>query len=64
MPTGTCGCSRAAALPGASALNWPAAGYTRANASTVGISGARTVSIYNGSAGTLDVLIDTLGYYR
>ncbi|TXH42509.1 MAG: right-handed parallel beta-helix repeat-containing protein [Actinobacteria bacterium] len=51
-------------LPGASALNWPAASYTRANASTVGISGARTVSIYNGSAGAVDVLIDTLGYYQ
>ena len=51
------------ALVPASALNWPASGYTRANGSIVAISPGRQVDIYNGSP-SADVLIDTLGYYR
>lgn len=50
-------------MPSASALNWPA-GYTRANGSSVGISAERTVGIYNGSGAGVDVVLDTLGYFR
>ena len=51
-------------LASASTLNWPGAGYTRANASLVGISPQRQVTIYNGSTTPTDVLIDIQGYYR
>jgi hypothetical protein len=50
--------------PTASALNWPRAGYTRANASTVGVSGERQITIYNGATTPTDVLIDVIGYYK
>jgi hypothetical protein len=51
------------ALPSASAINWPAAGYSRANASVVQTSADLRVSIYNGGA-PAHTLIDVLGYYR
>lgn len=51
------------ALPFASVINWPGAGYTRANGSVVGISTDRKVSIFNSSA-PADGIIDTLGYYK
>lgn len=51
------------ALPGASVINWPSAGYTRANATVVGISADRKVTIFNSSLPT-DGIIDTLGYYK
>ena len=53
-----------APLVGASVSNWPGAGYTRANATTVGISPQREVAIYNGSTTPTDVLIDIQGYYQ
>lgn len=51
-------------LVSASALNWPGAGYTRANASVVAVSGAREVKVYNGSGAPTDVVIDINGYYK
>lgn len=51
------------AVPFASVINWPGAGYTRANGSVVGISTGRQVSIFNSSA-PADGIIDTLGYYK
>lgn len=51
------------ALPGASAINWPGIGYTRANAAVVQTPADRRVSLYNGGAAT-HALIDILGYYR
>ena len=51
-------------LVSASLLNWPQAGYTRANASMVGVSPAREVKLYNGSGAPTDVLIDINGYYK
>lgn len=51
-------------MPGASTLNWPAAGYTRANGAQVSISPARQVTVYNSGAGTAQVIIDTLGYFK
>jgi hypothetical protein len=50
-------------LTGASALNWPSAGYTRANGSIVAVPADRRLSIYNGSTATHTTL-DTLGYYK
>ena len=52
------------AVPTASVLNWPGSGYTRANASTVGVSPAREVKVYNGAPTPTDVLIDINGYYK
>lgn len=51
-------------LISASTINWPGPAYTRANATIVAISPDRQVTIYNGSSGPADALIDTLGYYR
>lgn len=48
----------------ASTINWPAAGYNRANGTIVAVSGDRHVIVYNGSATPADALIDTLGYYK
>jgi hypothetical protein len=45
-------------------LNWPAGGYTRANASSTRVSVARTVTLYNGSSSSLDAIMDVNGYYR
>ena len=56
--------ARESALVSASALNWPGAGYTRANASVVAISTGREVKVYNGSGSPTDVLIDVNGYFR
>ena len=53
-----------AVLPTASVLNWPAAGYTRANATAVGVSPERQVTLYNGAGTPTDVLIDINGYYQ
>lgn len=53
-----------AALPDASILNWPGAGYTRANASTVQIAADRSVRVYNGSGTRADAIVDLVGYYR
>ncbi|MDQ1246943.1 MAG: hypothetical protein QG597_1312, partial [Actinomycetota bacterium] len=52
-----------AALPDASSLNWPAAGFNRANGSQVTISGDRQVSVFN-SVGSAHVIVDTLGYFK
>jgi hypothetical protein len=52
------------ALPNASVINWPAAGYTRANASAVAISGGREVNVYNGSSAGVDVITDVNGYFK
>ena len=49
--------------PDASTINWPGAGYSRANGTVVAISPDRRVTLYNGSTGPTDALIDTLGYY-
>lgn len=57
FPTGT-------ALPNASALNWPAAGFNRANGSQVPISGGREVTVYNTPPGSAHVIVDILGYYQ
>jgi hypothetical protein len=51
-------------LVGASAINWPGAGLTRANGSIVAVSPDRRVSIYNGSSGDAHAVVDILGYYR
>ncbi len=51
-------------LVGASALNWPGPGYTRANASIVAVPADRRVSIYNGSAAGNHAILDTLGYFK
>jgi hypothetical protein len=51
-------------LADASVSNWPGAGYTRANASTVGISPDRRINLYNGATTPTDVLIDINGYYK
>ncbi len=48
---------------GASALNWPDAGYIRANASVTGISASRQVLVYDGSPSS-DALVDVLGFYK
>ncbi|HEX5115120.1 MAG TPA: PKD domain-containing protein [Pseudonocardiaceae bacterium] len=53
----------------ASTLNWAGAGATIANlaiASTPLSAGEElpTVSIYNGSSGTIDAIVDVLGYYQ
>ncbi|MDQ1247347.1 MAG: hypothetical protein QG597_1717, partial [Actinomycetota bacterium] len=48
----------------ASVLNWPGAGYTRANGSVVGISPSRDVKLYNGAGSPADALVDVLGYYK
>lgn len=51
-------------LPGASTVNWPTAGYTRANGSQVSISPGRQVTVYNSGAGTAQAIVDTLGYFK
>jgi hypothetical protein len=51
-------------LMDASTINWPGAGYSRANGTIVAISGTREVSIYNGATTPTDALIDTFGYYK
>lgn len=51
-------------LPNASVVNWPAAGYTRANASAVTISSGREVAVYNGSSTDVDVITDVNGYFK
>jgi hypothetical protein len=51
-------------LADASVSNWPGAGYTRANASTVGISPDRRINLYNGAPTPTDVIIDINGYYK
>ncbi|MDQ1250138.1 MAG: hypothetical protein QG597_4517, partial [Actinomycetota bacterium] len=53
-----------ATLASASTLNWPGAGFTRANGTAVGISALREVKVYNGSDTSTDVFIDTYGYFR
>lgn len=53
-----------AALVSASVVNWPGAGFSRANGSVVGISADRSVTIYNGSSATAEAIVDVLGYYR
>jgi hypothetical protein len=50
------------AKPTASNLNWDA-GWTVANAVTVKVGDGGRVSIYN-SQGTVDVVLDIVGYYR
>ena len=49
-------------LPNASVINWPGRGYTRANASVVGVSADKKVAIYSSEPGT-HVFMDVLGYY-
>jgi hypothetical protein len=51
-------------LADASVSNWPGAGYTRANATAVGISPDRRINLYNGATTPTDVLIDINGYYK
>ncbi|TXH42105.1 MAG: hypothetical protein E6Q90_10145 [Actinobacteria bacterium] len=51
------------ALPTASTINWPDAGYSRAHGTVTAISPSREVSIYNGST-SADALLDVLGFYR
>ena len=51
-------------LVDASVINWPGAGYSRANGSVVGVPASRQLTVYNGSGGPADTLIDTLGYYQ
>ncbi|MDQ1250568.1 MAG: hypothetical protein QG597_4947, partial [Actinomycetota bacterium] len=53
-----------APLVDASTMNWPDAGYSRANGTVVAISVGREVTIHNGSTTPTDALIDTLGYYK
>lgn len=48
----------------ASVLNWPGAGYTRANGTVVAISTNRQIKLYNGSGSPVDAVVDVLGYYR
>lgn len=50
-------------LTTASTINWPDAGYSRANGTVGSISPSLEVAIYNGST-PADALIDTLGYYH
>lgn len=50
-------------LPGASVLNWPGDGYTRANAGFVGVSNTRSVTLYNGG-GDSDAILDVVGYFK
>lgn len=50
--------------PDASLLNWPAAGYTRSNASVLPVSPDRAVRVYNGSGGSSHAIVDVVGYYR
>lgn len=51
-----------AAKPTASNLNY-AAGRTVPNAVTVGLGGSGQVVLYNGSAGTVNLIADVAGYY-
>lgn len=53
-----------AAVPNASVVNWPAPGYTRANASAVAVSPDRQVNLYNGASADIDVVTDVNGYFR
>lgn len=50
-------------LVSASAINWPAAGFSRANGSIVGVGAAHEVVVYNGSGTAADAIIDVFGYY-
>lgn len=52
-----------ARLPGASVLNWPGDGYTRANAGFVGVAADRSVTLYNGG-GDSHALLDVVGYFK
>ncbi len=52
------------ALTPASTLNWPGAGYTRANGSVVGVDANRSVKFYNGASTPTEVLLDINGYYQ
>ena len=61
---GICGSTRRPLFPDASVINWPGAGYTRANGSAVAVSPDLAIGIYNGSASPTDVVVDVLGYYR
>lgn len=51
-------------LTPASTLNWPGAGYTRANGSVVGVDANRSVKFYNGASTPTEVLLDINGYYQ
>ncbi|MFL6098998.1 MAG: hypothetical protein ACJ71T_03485 [Actinomycetales bacterium] len=51
-----------ASRPVASSLSY-ASGQTRANEVTVGLGAAGDVSVYNGSSGSVDLLVDVAGYY-
>lgn len=51
-------------LPGTSTVNWPSAGYTRANGTMVQLPPDRSVSVYNGSTGSAHVIVDTVGYFQ
>lgn len=53
-----------APLVGASTINWPGAGYTRANGTVVGVSPQREVKVYNGAGLPTEVLVDVVGYYK
>ena len=53
-----------ATLVGASAINWPGAGYTRANGSIVAVPPNLRVSVFNGSTAGTHAIVDTLGYYK
>ncbi|MDQ1250473.1 MAG: hypothetical protein QG597_4852, partial [Actinomycetota bacterium] len=48
----------------ASTINWPGAGYSRANGSVVAVSAAREVTIYNGAGTPTEAIIDVFGYYK
>ena len=50
-------------LPPTSVLNWPGAGYTRANGAITGIGAKGWLGAYNGSAAAADVIVDVNGYY-
>lgn len=50
-------------LVSASAINWPGAGFSRANGSIVSVGRGREVVVYNGSGAAVDAIIDVFGYY-
>lgn len=52
---------RSQAQPNASSVNWPA-GRTVANAVTVKVGAAGSISVFN-RAGTADVIFDVVGYF-
>lgn len=51
-------------VPPASSLNWPAAGTTRANGTSVGVSDTATLSVYFSPTANTHVVVDTVGYFR